>query len=150
MAYQKIIIRGNLGADPELRNTPSGNNVVNFSVAVGEKWTDKATNTVKDHTEWFRCVAFGKTADVIAQYFSKGSGILVEGKLRTQKYQDKNTGEDKYSVQLIVGSFDFIDIKGDSQPRQQAPQASQQGAQPAAEGFDDDIPFSAYMRWTVA
>lgn len=144
MAYQKIIIRGNLGGDPDVRYTQSGTAVANFSVAVGEKWKDKQSGQVQEHTEWFKCSAFGATGENIGKYFSKGSGILVEGKMRTQKYQDKVSGEDKYSVQLIVSQFDFIDSKSGAQQSTQAPQQqpSQQGAPPAGAEFDDEtIPF---------
>lgn len=137
MAFQKVIIQGNLGADPETRNLPNGTSVTNFNVAVGEKWKNK-DGVQQEHTEWFRCSAWGKTGEVIGQYFKKGSGILVEGKMRTDEYADKNTGEKKYSVQLNVSGFSFTDSKG-SAPQQQP----QQSAPAAPANFDDDenIPF---------
>ena len=137
MAYQKIIIHGNLGKDPELKYTPSGSAVCNFSVAVGEKWKDK-NDQLQEHVEWFRCSAFGKTAENLGKFFKKGSGILVEGKMRTTKFQDKQSGADRYSTDLIVSSFDFVGGKSDSG------QSSgwQAGAStPPSQDFDSDVPF---------
>jgi single-strand DNA-binding protein len=105
MSVNKVIVLGNLGDDPELRSLPSGDAVVNFSVASTERWNDN-NGERQEHTEWIRCSAFGKTAEVIAEWFGKGSEIYLEGRLRTRKYQDQD-GNDRYATEVKVDQFSF-------------------------------------------
>lgn len=112
----KLIIRGFLGGDPEVRYMPSGDPVVNFSVATTERWKDRDSGETKEHTEWHRCAMFGKRAETIGEYFSKGSQILLVGRLRTEKWTDRENIE-RTTVKVIVDDFEFVDRRGDSGDR---------------------------------
>lgn len=159
MSVNKAIIKGRLGADVDLRVLPDGRGVANFNVACGERWKDKQTGEVKEHTEWMRVVAFGKLAEVLAKYFSKGSEVYIEGKIRTRKWQDQ-AGQDRYSTEIVADTFDFCGSaqsgSGDTRAQQQAtaygqasaptsqdspPTSAYAGTGPASDDFDDDIPF---------
>lgn len=140
----KAIIIGNLGADPELRTTQSGNSVVQMSVASNEKWKDQSGST-QERTEWHRVVVFGKQAENCAKYLSKGRSVYVEGRIQTRDW----TGDDgvkRYTTEIVAHTVQFLSgDKGGSQqpppPEYRGP-ATQQQDSPAAEGFgDDDIPF---------
>lgn len=111
MGYQKIIIMGNLGRDPEYRSTATGKGVTNFSVAVTEK------SGANESTEWFRCTAWDKTAEIARDYLHKGDGVLVEGRLKTSEYTDKN-GEVKKSTDLMVDRISFVGGKKDGDRQQ--------------------------------
>lgn len=127
----KAIISGNLGRDPETRYTQSGSTVVNFSIA--------STETVKGEkkTEWHKVVAFGKTAELVGQYLSKGSKALIEGKIQTRSWE--KDGETKYSTEILANSVEFLDSK----PKQQEqPQQSQPHVDGSSMDDDDpDVPF---------
>lgn len=103
----KVTLMGNLGADPDMRYMPDDTAVVNFSLATSEVWKDKDTQEQREKTEWHRCVAFGKQAEVIAKHFRKGSKIYVEGRLQTRKWDDQN-GIDRYTTEIIVKEFQFV------------------------------------------
>lgn len=151
-SLNKVMIIGFLGNDPEVRYMPSGDAVANFSVATTNRWKDKQSGEQKEHTEWHRCVAFGKDADTINEYLKKGSQVYVEGELRTNKYDDKE-GITRYSTEIRVRRFSFLDRKGDSarppagRSKPDAPAANKDPKgdpdDPGAseEDFDDDIPF---------
>ena len=109
----KVILIGNLGADPELRHLPNGTAVVNLSVATTSSWRDKATGETTEKTEWHRVSFFDRQAEVIGEYFRKGSKIYVEGRMNTRKYQDKE-GNDRYITEVRGLTFAFLDRKGDS------------------------------------
>jgi single-strand DNA-binding protein len=152
-SVNKVIIVGNLGADPETRYAPSGDAICSIRVATTDRWKDKATGEMKEATEWHRISFFGRLAEIAGQYLKKGSQVYVEGSLRTRKYQDKETGQDRYAT----------DIRGDTMQmlgRREgmgAPESSDDGGgggraaeprakpkAPAKTGFDDmddDIPF---------
>ena len=134
----KVILVGNLGADPEIRYMPSGGAVTNLSIATSESWTDKNSGQKQERTEWHRVTLFKRLAEIAAEYCRKGSQVYIEGSIRTEKYQDKATGQDKYSTQIIARELQLLGGRGDGQ------QSNSGGgggtAQPAAE-FDDDIPF---------
>ena len=85
----KVILVGNLGADPETRAMPSGSSVTNISIATQESWKDKNTGDQQERTEWHKVVFFGRLAEIAGEYLKKGSQVYVEGKLRTQKWQDR-------------------------------------------------------------
>lgn len=96
----KVIIIGNLGADPETKYTQSGDPVSNFSVATTENWKDKSGNK-QSSTEWHRVVAWGKLAEICSQYLSKGMRVCIEGKIKTKKWQDNN-GIDRYTTEIVA------------------------------------------------
>lgn|SRR3990167_3211156 len=126
----KVIILGNLGADPEVRYTPGGVAICSFRVATSEKWKDKDGNQ-NERTEWHSITAFDKLAEICGQYLKKGSKCFVEGKLKTDKYQKE--GQDHYSTKIIAATVQFLDKKegGQSEPA---------GAQDNIADVDD-IPF---------
>ena len=154
----KVILIGNLGKDPEMRSMPNGEPVTNFSIATSESWKDKATGEKKERTEWHNVVIYKRLAEIAKQYLHKGSKVYVEGSLRTRKWQDKETGKDRYTTEIIVNEMQMLDGKGggsasmgDSeggggyQQRSSAPAraAAPAAAAPAADQHfeDDDIPF---------
>ncbi|MGI0118175.1 single-stranded DNA-binding protein [Zooshikella sp. RANM57] len=119
----KVILIGNLGADPEVRYMPNGNAVTNLSIATSEQWKDKQTGQPQERTEWHRVVMFGKLAEVAGQYLRKGSKVYLEGKLQTRKWQAQD-GSDRYTTEIVV------DISGQMQmldSRQDGPGAPNQG-----------------------
>jgi single-strand DNA-binding protein len=141
----KATIIGNLGQDPDLRKTQSGDSVCNLSIATTESWKSKDTGERVSKTEWHKVTIWGGTADVAAKYLSKGSKVYIEGKLETRKWQDQN-GNDKYTTEIVVKGFGgqmvMLDGKSDSQPSQHD-QAKANGYQPQSDGDDlDDIPFA--------
>lgn len=101
----KVILVGTLGRDPEVKYSANGNAIANLSVATSEQWTDKATGQKQEKTEWHRVVMFGKLAEVAGQYLTKGSQVYLEGKLQTRKWQDQNTGQDRYSTEVVLDGF---------------------------------------------
>lgn len=106
MAVNKVILLGNLGANPELKMTANQFPVCNLNIATGERKKDPAGNWV-DHTEWHRVVVLGKTAENCAQYLSKGRQVYIEGKLQTRKWQDKE-GKDRYTTEILANTVQFI------------------------------------------
>ena len=102
----KVILLGRLGADPELRSSPSGVTTCNLSIATSINWTDKNSGDKKEKTEWHRVVFFGRPAEVIDQYMKKGQQLYVEGRLETSKYE--KDGIERFSTNIIGESFNFI------------------------------------------
>jgi len=151
----KVILVGNVGADPEVRYMPSGGAVTNISIATSEQWTDKTSGQKQERTEWHRVTLFNRLGEIAGEYLRKGSQVYIEGSIRTDKYQDKNTGEDRYSTQIIGRDMQLLGGRpegtggGDynQSPRQAAaapaPQQPSAAPMPTAAGaeFDDDIPF---------
>lgn len=140
MAYQKLIIQGNIGQIHEPRYTADGKAVVGFSVAYSEG-RDKTTT-------WFNCTAFGRSGEFVQQYFQKGDGIIVEGRIQCEKYTDKNSGAERESWKVSVDKVAFSGGKKDSvdsapEPRQSSPkqEAKPQGGDPFGD-FDETIPFA--------
>jgi single-strand DNA-binding protein len=104
-SVNKVILVGNLGNDPEVRNLPSGGKVVNLSVATSERWKDRNTGEQREKTEWHRVVIFSEgLARVAEQYLRKGSKVYIEGQLQTRKWQDQS-GQDKYSTEIVLQNF---------------------------------------------
>lgn len=158
-SVNKVIIVGNLGADPETRYLPSGDPVTNLRVATTDSWKDKETGEKKETTEWHRIVLFRKLAEVAGQYLKKGSQVYIEGRIRTRKWQDKD-GQERYTTEIEAEEMKMLGSRqtqgsgdGDSS-RQQPPARSNAGGgvgnaapparQPAHAGpdFEDDIPFA--------
>ena len=144
-SVNKVIIVGNLGADPESRFAPSGDAICNIRVATSEAWKDRQTGERKEATEWHRINFYGKLAEIAGQYLRKGSQVYIEGSLRTRKWTDKD-GQEKYSTEIRADEMKMLGGKPEGQ-QQAAPQrqAPQQQAKPADSGgfgdFDDEIPF---------
>lgn len=107
----KVILLGNLGADPEKRETPNGTTVTNLRLATSEQWTDKQSGERRENTEWHRVVMFGRLADIAAQYLSKGSQVYIEGKIQTRKWQDQS-GNDRYSTEIIASEMQLLGGRG--------------------------------------
>ena len=153
----KVILVGNLGADPETRYMPSGSAVTNLSVATTESWKDKQSGEQKERTEWHKVAMFNRLAEIAAEYLRKGSQVYIEGKLRTRKWQDQN-GQDRWTTEIIAdemqmlggrggggGSFGGGQQGGGQQGGGQQGGGQQGGGnappQPGPDDFDDDIPF---------
>lgn len=102
----KVILVGTLGRDPEMKYAANGNAIATLSVATSEQWNDKSTGQKQEKTEWHRVVIFGKLAEIAGQYLTKGSQVYLEGKLQTRKWQDQNTGQDRYSTEVVLSGFD--------------------------------------------
>lgn len=127
MSINKVILIGNLGNDPEIRQFDNGGMLATASIATSERWTDKQTGERKEHTEWHRLVFNGRLAEVVAQYVQKGAKIYVEGSLRTRKWTDQQTGQERYSTEIRVDTMQMLG--GQQQQAPQAQQAPQQGYQ---------------------
>ncbi|MDR9499174.1 MAG: single-stranded DNA-binding protein [Hydrogenovibrio sp.] len=104
----KAIIVGTLGRDPEVKYSANGNPIANLSVATSEQWNDRNSGERQEKTEWHRVVIFGKLAEIAGQYLTKGSQVYLEGKLQTRKWQDQNTGMDRYSTEIVLDPFNGV------------------------------------------
>lgn len=144
-SVNKAILVGNLGADPEVRQTSDGRPVVNLRIATSENWKDKNTGEKRERTEWHKIVIFSEgLCRVAEQYLRKGSKVYLEGQIQTRKWQDQS-GQDKYSTEIVLQGFNstLTMLDGKPEPRdQQAPQSRQQSQAPSFDDKDDDdIPF---------
>lgn len=151
-SVNKVIIVGNLGADPEVKSFSNGGKVCNLRLATSEKWTDKATGEKKEKTEWHSVSIFGDgLAGVAERYLKKGSKVYIEGKLQTRKWQDKD-GADRYSTEVVLQGpgavLTMLDgaPSGQSGPRDSGKSDYQAPSKPSSDGgfaadLDDDIPF---------
>ncbi len=158
-SVNKVILIGNLGADPEIRRTNDGRPIANLRVATSENWRDKATGERREKTEWHRVVIFNEGLCRIAeQYLRKGSKVYLEGQLQTRKWQDQS-GQDRYSTEVVLQGFNsqltMLDGRGEgagagaggdfgrSSPMEAEPgrPAARSGGGSLAEELDDDIPF---------
>lgn len=157
----KVILIGNLGRDPEVRYMPSGQAAANATLATSESWKDKQTGEQQERTEWHNLVFFGRLAEIAGEYLRKGSKIYAEGRLQTRKWQDKNTGTDRYTTEIIVNEMQMLDSRGagaagamnapderDAESHEATPPRRESGqparTPPSASAkpdFDDDIPF---------
>lgn len=98
----KVILVGFLGRDPEVKYAANGNAIANLSVATSEEWNDKSSGQKQQKTEWHKIVVYGKLAEIAGQYLTKGSQVYLEGKLQTRKWQDQNTGQDRFSTEVVI------------------------------------------------
>ncbi len=133
----KVILVGNLGRDPEIRSTASGTPVANLSLATNRKWKDRDGN-LQERTEWHRIVVFGRQAEVAGQYLARGRQIYVEGRIQTRSWEDPDTGETRYSTEVVCERFQML---GRNDGNGDAASASPSEAVPGPEPEDDDIPF---------
>jgi single-strand DNA-binding protein len=149
----KVILIGNLGADPETRAMPSGTTVANLRVATSESWRDKQTGEQQERTEWHRVALFGRLAEVAGEYLRKGSQVYIEGSLRTRKWTDKQ-GNERYSTEIIGNDLQMLGGRGGGAQAGGAGSTAAGGGREAVaeeaggagrgsggEEFDDDIPF---------
>ena len=142
----KVILVGNLGQKPDIRYTQTDSAVANLSLATSESWKDKETGEKKEKTEWHRIVYFGKLAEIAEQYLDKGSKVYVEGKLQTRKWQDKDTGADRYTTEIVGNELTMLDSKNSSGMNEmnesQNFERNTGQSDKAQEDFnEDDIPF---------
>ncbi len=164
----KVILIGNLGADPETRAMPSGSTVANLSIATTESWRDKQSGDKQERTEWHRVALFGRLAEIAAEYLRKGSQVYIEGSLRTRKWQDKQ-GNERYTTEIVGNELQMLGGRGggggmggggpggsgaaagggagagggsrDPYPEYAGPSGGGGGGGGEREDFDDDIPF---------
>lgn len=146
----KVIVVGNIGKDPETRYTASGTAITTISVATSEKWKDKQTGEQKEHTEWHRVQFFGRLAEIAGEYLHKGSQVYVEGKLKTDKYTDRE-GIERYSTNIVAHEMQMLGGKPDAGDRasdrpkpaqsRSTPARSTQRDQSSVPFEDDEIPF---------
>jgi len=151
----KVMLIGNLGADPEMRYTAKGSAIANVNIATAESWRDRETNEQQERTEWHRVVFFDRLAEIAGEYLRKGSQVYVEGRLQTRKWQDKD-GNDRYTTEIVVRDMQMLGSRsgsGSAGGGAGAGSASSGGGRPAQSGsspayeeppmadFDDDIPF---------
>lgn len=167
-SVNKVILVGNLGRDPEVRYTPDGSAICNISIATTSQWKDRNTGERREDTEWHRVVFYNRLAEIAGEYLRKGRSVYIEGRLKTRKWQDKETGQDRYSTDIVAEQMQMLgggrDGDGGSNgghyqgdggaqrrqpPARQAPPASSAApaqrppAPPATSlaDMDDDIPF---------
>lgn len=151
-SVNKVILVGNLGADPETRYTASGDAVCNIRLATTESWKDKNSGEKREITEWHRVVFYRKLAEIAGQYLKKGSQVYLEGRIKTRKWQDKD-GQDRYTTEIeaiemqMLGNRSADGDRGDSQPARPPRQGSSGGGggnapKPAFDDLGDDIPFT--------
>ena len=161
----KVLLIGNLGADPETRYTPSNTAVTNLRLATSDSWRDRQTGEQQERTEWHRVVCFNRLAEIAAEYLRKGSKVYIEGRLQTRKWQGQD-GQDRYTTEIVANDMQMLDSRGggggggfgqsdpgddwgQSAPPQRssgggggAPRpAPTTGPGPGGDDFDDDIPF---------
>ena len=154
----KVILVGNLGADPEVRYMPSGGAVANVSIATSTSWKDKQTGEQKEKTEWHRVVFFNRLGEIAGEYLRKGSQVYVEGRLQTRKWQDQS-GQDRYTTEIVANEMQMLGGRsgasmggGAQAPAQNfgddgytasntSSNASSSQPAPDFDSFDDDIPF---------
>ena len=164
----KVIIIGNLGADPETRAMPSGTSVANLRIATSESWRDKTSGEQQERTEWHRVALFGRLAEIASEYLRKGSQVYIEGSLRTRKWQDKQ-GNERFSTEIVGNEMQMLGSRGGGSAAGGSSGGGGMGASGGAQGggrgersepfpeyagssgpggaggerddFDDDIPF---------
>lgn len=159
-SVNKVILVGNLGADPETRYMPNGDAVANIRLATTESWKDKASGEKKEITEWHRVVFYRKLAEIVAQYLKKGSAVYLEGRIRTRKWQDKE-GQERYTTEIEATEMQMLGGRssagassgGEAEYGGSMPSSAGGGAAPSAarsapakkapsfDDMDDDIPF---------
>lgn len=150
-SLNKVQLIGNVGGQPDCRVTPAGKQIAAFTLATGESWVDKETGATKEQVEWHRIVAFGKIAELITKYVSKGSRVYIQGKQKTRVWEDKD-GIKRYTTEVVIdmsGEIIFLDQKAAAEPSAEATHSvsSDTSAEPHDtphtnyDSFDDDRPF---------
>ncbi len=147
-SVNKVLLIGNLGKDPEVRYTPNGLAVANITIATTEVWKDKTSGENQERTEWHRVALYNRLAEITGEYLRKGAKVFIEGRLQTRKWQDKNTGQDRYTTEIIADTLEMLGGKtgGTGGTHDSAPASTKAPATEASQvdmndNFDDDIPF---------
>ncbi|MFT0547046.1 single-stranded DNA-binding protein [Allopusillimonas ginsengisoli] len=157
-SVNKVILVGNLGRDPEVRYSPDGAAICNVSIATTSQWKDKASGERREETEWHHVVFYNRLAEIAGEYLKKGRSVYIEGRLKTRKWQDKDTGQDRYSTEIVADQMQMLGGRDGGESgggqgggqRSSAPQQQSRPAAPAAPApssgggygdMDDDIPF---------
>ena len=146
-SLNKVILIGRLGADPQVKQMVNGKSVANLSLATSQSWKDKSTGEKKEKTEWHRIVVFNEgLVNVIQQYLKKGAQIYVEGQLSTRKWKDEQSGQDKYSTEIVIQGYNssLVMLGGGNQnsiPSQASKETAENSTQVVQNDLDDDIPF---------
>lgn len=149
-SVNKVILVGNLGRDPEVRYSPDGAAICNVSIATTSSWKDKATGERREEVEWHRVVFYNRLAEIAGEYLRKGRSVYIEGRIKTRKWQDKETGQDRYSTEIIGDQMQMLGGREDDGGQREAPQRQpkQRSERPAPRqeprnlaDMDDDIPF---------
>jgi single-strand DNA-binding protein len=107
-SVNKVILVGNLGRDPEVRYSPEGSAICNLSLATTSQWKDKASGEKREETEWHRVVMYNRLAEIAGEYLKKGRSVYIEGRLKTRKWQDKDTGADRYSTEIVADQMQML------------------------------------------
>jgi single-strand DNA-binding protein len=143
MSFNKIIICGNLGRDPELRYTAQGTPVCSFSMATNERRKDR-NGEMQDHTTWFRITLWNRLAETASQYLQKGRQVYIEGRLRVEEYVDRD-GKPRHSLEVFATDMQFIGSRGDEAPYERAASAGASSSPAPGDSqpdlSDEDIPF---------
>lgn len=143
-SVNKVILIGNLGRDPEVRYTPDGSAICNISIATTSNWKDKTTGERKEETEWHRVVLYNRLAEIAGEYLKKGRPVYIEGRLKTRKWKDKDSGAERFSTDVVADDMQMLgsrELDGSNHAQKQAPRSTT--ARPSAGGTDNhDIPFA--------
>ncbi|MEO8035772.1 MAG: single-stranded DNA-binding protein [Acidobacteriota bacterium] len=145
-SVNKVILIGRLGKDPEIRSTPSGTSVAKFTIATDERFTDKSGEK-QERTEWHNIVAWSKLAEICGQYLRKGKLVYIEGSLRTDSWDDKETGVKKYRTEIVANTMQMLDRKGDEDgggggsSSYGSKKSSGSSAPPTEMDDDEEVPF---------
>ena len=152
-SLNKVLLIGRLGADPEIKQMVNGKNVARLSLATSQNWKDKTTGEKKEKTEWHRIVVFNEgLVNVVQQYLKKGAQVYIEGQLSTRKWKDEQSGQDKYSTEILIQGYNSSltmlggcgggssGIANDSSP-QSSPSNIDENPTPTQNDMDDEIPF---------
>ncbi len=146
-SLNKVILIGRLGADPEIKQMVNGKNVARLSLATSDTWKDKNTGERKEKTEWHRIVIFNEgLVNVVQQYLKKGAQIYIEGQLTTRKWKDEQSGQDKYSTEILLQGYNstlkMLNSKNSNENMSQSPEAlPDESTSKSSSDLDDDIPF---------
>ena len=148
-SLNKVLLIGRLGADPEIKQMVNGKSVARLSLATSQSWKDKSTGEKKEKTEWHRIVVFNEgLVNVIKQYLKKGAQVYIEGQLSTRKWKDEQSGQDKYSTEIIIQGYNSsLTMLGggggiqNDKSSQAVSNKSDEGSQAEQSDLDDEIPF---------
>ena len=150
-SVNKVILVGNLGRDPEVRYSPEGAAICNVSIATTSQWKDRNSGEKREETEWHRVVFYNRLAEIAGEFLKKGRSVYIEGRIKTRKYQDKETGTDRYSTEIVAEEMQMLGGSGttDTQASQQQPAPNGgkgrggkgKPAPHANDQDDDNIPF---------
>ena len=139
----KVILIGRLGKDPEIRSTPSGTSVAKFTIATDDRWTDKSGEK-QERTEWHNIVAWGKLAEICGQYLRKGKLVYIDGSIRTESWDDKESGQKKYKTTIVADNMQMLDRKSDDEGGGSyagARKSSSTASAPQQMEEDEEVPF---------